>query len=169
MPENLLIAVMGHQNSGKSTTWNDLFGDTVKTGKWCRMLWLNDNESVEVFLISGSPQERQLDVEAILDGKRPRIVLYSLQYVDGVWATYDFFFRNDYSAFVQWLNPGYSDGAAYPDDLELIPRLLGQTTLLSMRDGTAPTETRVQELRECIAGWARPRGLIQEAVVAAIV
>jgi ABC-type multidrug transport system ATPase subunit len=30
MADKLLIAVMGHRDSGKSTTWNTLFGRTVK-------------------------------------------------------------------------------------------------------------------------------------------
>jgi GTPase Era involved in 16S rRNA processing len=35
---NLVVAVLGHRNTGKSTTWNTLFGATVKTGKHERRL-----------------------------------------------------------------------------------------------------------------------------------
>jgi hypothetical protein len=166
MPNNLLVAVVGHRNSGKSKTWYDLFGYEVITGKRCRSLSLSSSESVDVFLINGSPQERGRDVEDILQSERPRIVLCSLQYVEGVLATFDFFFRNDYSAFVQWLNPGHRDDARYADNLQLIPHLLAEPTCISMRDGKAPTESRVQELKEYIGGWARPRRLVHEAIEA---
>ena len=57
--EKLLIAVLGNRNSGKSHTWNTLFGSTVRTGKEERRLYFNDCEYVNVFLVSGSPEERE--------------------------------------------------------------------------------------------------------------
>lgn len=60
MRNNLLVGVLGHRNSGKSRTWNVLFGSTVKTGTLMRHLFLTETEYVEVFLVSGSPEEREI-------------------------------------------------------------------------------------------------------------
>src|SRR5690242_5861821 len=100
MTENLLVAVMGHRNSGKSTTWYELFGRTVRTGKEPRDLDLGGGESVEVFVVSGSPEERKEYVGDLLNGETPRVVLCSLQYRDDVWESYRYFFERDYQAIV---------------------------------------------------------------------
>ncbi len=54
MTKRLFVGVLGHRNSGKSTTWNTLFGTTVRTGKYPRTLELYGGECVDVFIISGS-------------------------------------------------------------------------------------------------------------------
>ena len=60
MADRLFVAVIGSRNSGKSTTWNTLFGHEVRTGKESRRLWLDDDgHTAEVFLISGSNEERK--------------------------------------------------------------------------------------------------------------
>lgn len=157
----LLIAVLGHRDSGKTTTWNSLFGTTVKTGKTLRKLYLNGNEYVYVFLISGSPQERNKYVEDLITVEKPAIVLCSTQYRAEVIETYDYFKDNEYSIFVHWLNPGYNDqNSAYFDSLGLIPRLLGNGATLAIRNGKEDSSFRVQELKEYIYGWAKYRGLI---------
>jgi hypothetical protein len=164
MPEKLLVAVMGHKNSGKTHTWNELFGRVVHTGKSARELKFGNGEAVEVFVVSGSPQERGEYVEDLLNGTTPMIVLCSLQYHDEVWQSYRFFFDHGYHAFVQWLNPGWNDGGEpYADHLGLVPRLLAKPTVLGVRNGQVNPRARVTELRDYIAGWARPRGLIFDA------
>ncbi len=123
MAENLLVAVMGNRNSGKTTTWNRLFGKTVRTGKEARNLDLGSGEFVEVFLVSGSPEERHEYVGDLLNEEAPRIVLCSLQYREGVWDSYSYFFDLNYFAFIHWLNPGHSDdGTPGADYLGLVPR-----------------------------------------------
>ena len=107
--ENLVITIIGHRNSGKSTTWNDLFGRTVRTGPGLRKLFLNSKEFVEVFLVSGSPEERDLYVGDIVGNLKPRIILCSMQYRQDVIITIDFFLKNDYAIYCQWFNPGFSD------------------------------------------------------------
>ena len=49
MSKNLLVSVLGNRKSGKSHTWNTLFGKTVRTGGEVRKLYLSDTEYVEVF------------------------------------------------------------------------------------------------------------------------
>ncbi len=80
MANNLVVAVLGNRNSGKSRTWNSLFrkGRSVKTGPRMRKLFLTDTQYVEVFLVSGSPEERKLYVGDIIGDLKPRIVLCSM-------------------------------------------------------------------------------------------
>jgi hypothetical protein len=160
MADHLLVAILGNRHSGKSTTWNRLFDKTVKTGEYPRDLYLNCAQSVEVFLISGSPEERELAVGDILPEPPPQIILCSTQYRQDVTETFDYFFGKGYEVFVQWLNPGYSDGSAYQDSLALRDYLLNKGATLQVRDGRIDPAPRVRELRQFILGWAKHRDLI---------
>ena len=106
MTDKLLVAAMGHRNSGKSTTWNTLFGSEVRTGTKVRTLEVGKGEAIKVFVVSGSPEERDTYVGDLLKNQTPTIVLCSLQYRDGVWDSFSFFFEHEYQAMIQWLNPG---------------------------------------------------------------
>ncbi|MFZ6731198.1 hypothetical protein ACO0LG_04660 [Undibacterium sp. Ji42W] len=161
MADRLVIAVLGNRNSGKSTTWNTLFNATVKTGDYERPLYLNDAESVNVFLISGSPEERDIEVNKLLPDPLPKIVLCSTQYRADVQDTYNFFFRNGYEVIVQWLNPGYRDRDSYEDNLALQAFLLSKGATLQVRDATINPTLRVKELRQFILGWAKYRNLVR--------
>lgn len=160
--ERLLVAVVGNRNSGKSHTWNALFGRTVKTGRDERDCPLGNNKSVKVFLVSGSPQERGEYVDHIIQGE-PRIVLCSLQYINGVQDSFEYFFRRGFSAFVHWLNPGFCDLNATVDCLRLIPYLLKANSSIGVRNGKEAicirhvdkvnATNRVEEMRDFIRGW----------------
>ena len=158
--DRLFVAVLGHRHAGKSRTWNTLFGGGVHTGRYARRLELLPGECVEVFLVSGSPEERGLYAGDIITDPSCRIVLCSMQYVEHVSKTIEYVRDNGFKLFVQWLNPGYSDPTAYWDDLGLTARLLSMPSALSIRTGKTPPEPRVQELREVIYGWAKYRRLI---------
>lgn len=157
--DRLLVAVLGNQNAGKSHTWNTLFGRDVRTGKEQRPLEVAKSTYVDVFLASGSPEERKLYVGDIIADKSARIVLCSIQYADAARQTVDYFLTNGFSLCVQWLNPGYSDPSRYPDYLGLAAYLLYQGSVVAVRDGQSDSESRVQEVREFIHGWAATRGL----------
>jgi len=159
MKDRLFVGVMGNRNSGKSTTWNTLFGATVRTGTNTRTLTLYGGECVEVFLISGSPEERQLYAGEILDDQTCQIVLCSIQYVEQVKDTLNYVIDNEFDLFIQWLNPGRHDVGEYFDRLGLEPWLVGQGATVSMRDGKVPPADRTEELRQFIHGWAKRRGL----------
>jgi hypothetical protein len=161
MRDRLFVAVLGNRNSGKSTTWNRLFEATVKTGKIQRSLHLNCAQTVDVFLINGSPQERGVNVKDVLVNPLPQIVLCSTQYNANVNATFNFFFANGYDVFVQWLNPGYGDVTSYQDALGLKDYLLNKGATLQVRDGNVDPLHRVQELRQFILGWAKYRDLVR--------
>ncbi len=160
MTDRLLVAVLGNRNSGKSTTWNRLFDATVKTGKYQRQLYLNKAQYVNVFLISGSPEEREIEVGELLPDPLPQIVLCSTQYRDDVTETYDHFFRRGYDVLVQWLNPGHGDESDYRDDLDIRDFLLSRGATLQLRDGRGDPARRVRELREFILGWASHRDIV---------
>lgn len=158
----LAVSVLGNRNSGKSTTWNNLFGRTVRTGTEIRRLYLREREYVEVFLVSGSPEERETYVGKIIGELRPRIVLCSMQYRSDVTQTIQFFSDNNYLIFCHWLNPGYSDPneMATPDDLELMKYLLSLDSVVGIRNGKSEIASRVNEIRDFIYGWASSRNLI---------
>jgi len=160
-PERLLVGVIGNRNAGKTHTWNTLFGSVVRTGTRSRHLILRPGEAVEVFLISGSPEERERPVEDIIGDQNSRIVLCSMQYVEGVERTLNHFIDNGFSLFIQWPNPGRSDRHAIDDHLSLMnPLLETRRSVVSIRDGRINADRRVNEMREFIYGWALYRDLI---------
>ena len=126
MSDRIVIALLGNRHAGKSETWNILFGSTVRTGRHPRPLYLNRCEYVEVFLVSGSPEERGTYVGDIVTAENPRIVLCSMQYGYSVTETINYFLNTGYSMFVQWLNPGYSDPDRVDDEFGIIEYLLDQ-------------------------------------------
>ena len=162
MKTNLVIGVIGHRNSGKSTTWYELFEYNVRTGSNIRKLYLTETEYVEIFLVSGSPEEREIYVGDIIGNKKPRIVLCSMQYISDVTDTLNFFVDNDYFLNMQWLNPGFSDQnfVAHSDYLGIANRILALDSTLSIRNGKENPLDRVQEIKDYIYGWANSRHLI---------
>lgn len=159
MGDRLFVGILGNRNSGKSTTWNTLFNSTVRTGKNSRTLTLYGGECVEVFLISGSPEERQLYAGDILEKQNCRIILCSIQYTETVRRTLDYVVENKFDIFVQWLNPGHSDAGENYDRLGLFPWLVGHEATVAMRDGKSQPQQRSDELRQFIYGWAKARNL----------
>lgn len=112
-----------------------------------------------MFLISGSPEERQLYVGDILANQKCRIILCSIQYTETVRRTLDYVVENQFDIFVQWLNPGYSDAGESYDRLGLLPWLIGHEASVSMRDGKTAPRGRTEELRQFIYGWAKAQNL----------
>lgn len=163
MQDRLLIGVLGNRNSGKSHTWNTLFGRPVRTGRWARPLELRPGESVDVFLISGSPEERELYVGDILTDDNCSIVLCSMQYRHDVRDTLGYFLDRGFAAYIQWLNPGYNDPDTVQDDLELRDDFLSAQSTFSIRDGRIDPAPRVGDIREFIYGWAVFRDLINHS------
>ena len=157
--DRLLISVLGNRNAGKSRTWNTLFGRTVRTGKEERVLEVAKNVFVDVFLASGSPEERDLYVGDILKNSKARIVLCSVQYIPGATRTFDYFINAGFNIYVHWINPGYHDSGPAPDSLGLLNNLLYRQAIVAIRDGKVPADSRARELREFIHGWAHSRGL----------
>lgn len=159
MGERLFVGVLGNRNAGKSTTWNTLFGARVRTGQNTRTLNLYGGEGTEVFLISGSPEERKLYAGDILANNNCRIILCSIQYTEIVRQTLEYVVDDQFDIFVQWLNPGHSDAGETYDRLGLFPWLIGHEASVSLRSGKKAPLGRTEELRQFIYGWAKARNL----------
>jgi hypothetical protein len=157
--ERLFVGVLGHRNSGKTKTWDTLFRRKVRTGTSPRTLRLNEGACAEVFLISGSPEERDLYAGDLLANQTCRIILCSMQYIDAVRGTLDYVVDEGFDFHVQWLNPGWKDEGYVPDSLGLMPWLLHHGATVAIRDGQAAPGPRVEEIRETVQGWAVARSL----------
>lgn len=164
MNANLLVSVLGNRNSGKSHTWNTMFGQTVRTGNKLRRLYLTESEYVEVFLVSGSAEERKKPIGDIMTLDKPRIALCSMQYSADVTDTIENFVERDYFLFVHWLNPGHKDHDSMPDTLNLIQTPLSYDSLVGVRNGQVDAISRVQEMRSFIYGWAKDKGLLHYTI-----
>ena len=99
--DRLFIGVLGHRKAGKSTTWNTLFRRTVKTGKAPRPLRLNGGACVDVFLVSGSHEERNLYAGDVLANQDCRIILCSMQYIEAVRQTLEYVVDEGFDFHVQ--------------------------------------------------------------------
>jgi hypothetical protein len=161
--QNLVVTVLGNRNSGKSSTWNHIFEHTVKTGSNIRRLYLSPKEYVNVFLVSGSPEERELYVGDIIASANPRIVLCSVQYRTDVHQTIQYFNDNNYLIYCQWLNPGYHDSndTMSFDGLGLLNYITSLGGIVCVRSGKNDLTSRCEELESFIYGWAYYRDLIQ--------
>jgi hypothetical protein len=160
--EKLLVSIIGKRNSGKSSTWNLLFGRTVKTGTKLKKLYLSEKEYVNVFLVSGSPEERETYVGELITVNNPAIVLCSMQYRKDVTQTIDYFADKNYKINSYWLNPGFNDQNDLPqfDTFGVFNYLFGLNSSFGIRNGKIDLNNRVQEIRENIYGWAKYRDLI---------
>ena len=162
MSDRLFVAVIGSRNSGKSTTWNTLFDRNVRTGSKPHRLNLGGGRSTEVFLVSGSFEERDLYAGEVLDDTDCRIVLCSVQYTEEANSTWEYVFSKKFQIYAQWLNPGH-DGNEHWDRLGLVNILMQHDALFSIRNGRAGAQNlryRVEEIRQFIDGWATARGLV---------
>src|SRR5438067_1660107 len=106
----LAVCVLGTRNAGKTETWKTLFRQNdIRTGSQLRKLQLTRGSCVDVFLISGSPQERPKTIETMLGTQLPDIILCSVQYHSNAPNTFRFLLDHDYHLIVHRLNPGYQD------------------------------------------------------------
>ncbi len=164
MEAKLMIGILGSAKSGKTHTWNLLFGkQNVKTGKKTRRLYFDENTWVDVFLISRSAQKRKMDVKSILKGKDPEIILCSMQYAKKLSQTLKHFVDGGYFMYIHWLNPGYNDKHDFPlfFDSDLVDYILSVPGMMGVRNAKGDAAERVQEIRDFLYGWAAGRGLLK--------
>lgn len=151
MERKLLIGVLGNEGSGKSTTWNNLFGHTVHTGKNLRKLIIN-GVAIPVFLINESPLERKTKLEYILPENNPDIVISSFLYHKDVKSNFEYYAKHGYDIYVQWLNPGFSDQndkALFYND-GIVNFLLSIGATVSVKNGKELPDYRVTEIKNYI-------------------
>jgi hypothetical protein len=160
MADKLVVVILGNRNAGKSSTWYELFGEKVRTGQSMRKLSLTKSQYIEdVFLVNGSPEERDEPIEELIGDREPTVVLCSTQYIVGN-KTLQYFIEGGYDLYVQWLNPGFEDQQQYGDTLGFVDLLLSAGATVTQRDGRMPTRERVKEIRQFVFGWASARNLI---------
>lgn len=187
MSERLLIAMVGTQDSGKSRTWVELFEKfskidsgfiarngfmadkfsvkNVKTKNKVYKLKLTDTKFVEIFLISGSPEERAIPVKNMIANydkfKQANIVLCSIQYADNMLneeTTLNYFISEGYHIYIHWLNPGIN-GKKFDENCDLINQIQHKdNAVLEIHEVEKDVfEPRIQPIIDYIYDWAIPR------------
>lgn len=162
--DKLVVGLLGHRNAGKTKTWYELFGNKVKTGKKTKKLHLTPEEYADVFLVSQSPEERKISIDAIIGKAGPDIVLCSMQYTPEVMLTIDYFHTNGYAMYIQWLNPGHNDPGdePYGDYHGVAHQILFRRGMIAIRNSKTDVTNRVQEIREFIYSWVTARNLLRK-------
>lgn len=156
----LAVIVLGNRDSGKSYTWNSLFNRKVRSGyKWLNIF---DEHCIELFLISGSPQERGKTIEEILKGDKPDILLSSIQYCFESFNSFDYLINSDYKIYCYWLNPGYEDKCDLKfDNHGVINFLLSKNATITITDANSLVQPRIEEIKRVILSWALSKGMIK--------
>lgn len=164
--------VLGASNSGKSHTWQNLFGHKVYSNPVSPLeLDLGDGEVVDVVLRNSSCEESDERIEDRLpeddEGNVlwPSILLLAVQYprreraVDRIKPTETLktLLDNGYELYVQWLNPGY-DQQRYTDDKEIVAWLRQREVTVDDLDSGMVRE-RTDKMRDIIRDWAKANGL----------
>jgi hypothetical protein len=162
MKDKLVILVMGNRNSGKSYTWDALFGKKVNTSRTLKRLYFNDWEYIEVYLVSASPKERKKYVDDLIKVTDPKIVLCSEQYVETAKETINYFSKKGYFIYMHRLNPGIDDKRKQKkDELGILDCVLNQqNSLVGIRNAKINRVDRIREISDFLYGWANLRGLI---------
>jgi len=164
----LAIVALGNRNSGKSSTWYELFGRTIRTGVKrlsvadTKMLVHVRNSSFEeygdeiekyfeVFVRNASFEEYGDEVDEYFGEHIPEIVFCSVQYKEKGIRTISWFRDHGYYIYIQWLNPGHRDAAEYTDDLNFESTFApyGQFHKVSGKDRV----DRIVAIREFLKNW----------------
>lgn len=167
--KKLFVVVLGEQNSGKSFTWETLFGRKIQKGK--KFLNLNDDLQAKVYIFVSSPQENLWTKERFLKEFKiansvANIILCSLQtHLTGnmnkrnvvtAREVLEIANRNEYDIFMQWLNPGRRSGIDNQRDVERqIITLTEIDSVIGMKkeDARNQAEIRAEKLKVIILGW----------------
>jgi hypothetical protein len=65
--------------------------------------------------------------------------------------------------YLHWLNPGFKEPNDIPlfYDSDLMDYILSVPSVLGVRNGKLNAQSRVDEIRDYLYGWAKSRGLIR--------
>lgn len=159
--DKLVAVVLGNSNSGKTTTWNRLFKQKVRTSNRPRRLVVKTNSCIEVFLVNGSAEERNEDIETIIDvNVNVRIILCSIQYRQDCVKTIDFLHNSDFEFYVHWLNPGYKDDSEYQDHLGIVRYLRKYDARIEKYNAKINPDDRVDQMRNYLYKWSNAQGIL---------
>lgn len=169
--QKLAIIALGKQNAGKSNTWYELFGKTIRTG-WKRLV-LNmqpaevyvrnssyeeagSNIEEDVFVRNSSFEEWGDEIEDYFGADDlPDIMFCSVQYIEKGLRTITWFRDNGYYLYIQWLNPGYYGKAEYDDTLGFEHTFSKHGTFVKCT-GKEKTE-RAEQIRQFLVDWVSRR------------
>jgi hypothetical protein len=159
----LAVVILGKRNSGKSSTWYEMFGRTIRTG-WKRLknteVYVRNSSYEEagdeieddVFVRNASFEEWGDEAEDYFDKNAlPKIIFCSVQYTEKGIRTINWFKDNGYYLYVQWLNPGYYYKDEYSDFLEF-EKKFGSHGKFTKHSGEEKTG-RVAEIIEFLRIW----------------
>lgn len=171
--QKLFVAVIGEQRSGKSVTWEALFGKRVQKGK--KTLVLNEYLQTSVFVFVSSPQENywtkeKFQTEFNRTNQQSRIILCSLQShptgnminrrVVTKEEVLDTAKDNGYDIFIYWLNPGFRTGLDRHQNIEHeIMNLTERKAVIGFKkfDARNQPSIRAEYIRKMILGWIQSR------------
>ena len=167
--QKLAIIALGKSNSGKSNTWYEIFGRTIRTG-WKRLYFESKMQEVfvrnasfeeagdeiakDIFVRNASFEEYGDEVEDFFDwAELPDIVFCSVQYIEKGIRTINWFKDNGYFLYIQWLNPGYRYENKYPDFLGFEAKFKDYGFFVQ-HTGKEKTK-RVEEIKQFLGQWIK--------------
>ena len=171
--KKLFVVILGEPKSGKSSTWEALFGRRIQKGK--KILNLNKYLQTTIYIFVSSPQENYWTKERFLKefkiaDSKSNIVLCSLQTnltgnmnrrnVVTKEDVLEIANKNGYDIFIQWLNPGCKSGEDIHTDVEhQIIRLTETASVIGMKkeDARNQKEIRAEKIRTIMLGWILSR------------
>lgn len=162
----LAVIVLGRPNSGKSKTWYEIFKRVIRTG-W-KKLTISKSEitvfvknssfeemgeeiKVDVFIRNASFEEYGDEANDFFDKKSPEIIFCSVQYTKKGIRTIDWFVKNGYYLYIQWINPGYTHKKEYSDFLNF-KNQFEQFGEFHKRTGKE-VNVRANEIKQFIVNW----------------
>ena len=113
--KKIAIIALGKPNSGKSSTWYEIFERRIYTGY--KILKLK-NFQLNIYVQNTSFEENKGKIsESPISKEFPSIVFCSVQYNEEGINTIEWFQKEEYYLYIQWLNPGYKYDDSYEDFL----------------------------------------------------
>jgi hypothetical protein len=159
----LAVIALGKRNSGKSNTWYEIFGRTIRTG-WKHLnnakIYVRNSSYEEagdeieddVFVRNASFEEWGDEAEDYFDKNAlPKTIFCSVQYTEKGIRTINWFKDNGYYLYIQWLNPGYYYQEEYSDFLEF-ENFFGPYGKFTKHSGKEKTG-RVGEIIDFLHTW----------------
>lgn len=165
--KKLAIIILGNRDSGKSNTFYELFGRRIKTG-WKKLplegkyieTFIKNSSFEEtgqkiddnIFVRNGSFEEMGDNIETDPNiNQFPSIIFCAVQYIEKGLSTIEYFRKNGYYLYIQWLNPGYKDKQEYADYLKFEEKFSSAGKFYKV-SGKEKTE-RVEQLKQFLINW----------------
>jgi hypothetical protein len=165
--KKLAVLILGNRNSGKSNTFYDFFGRTIRTGykrfklegkelgvfvKNSSFEEMGQTIDDDIFVRNASFEEWGDEAEDYFDlNNLPKLVFCAVQYKEKGLKTIEYFKKQGYYLYIQWLNPGFKDSQEYKDFLKFEENFskYGEFHKVSGREKF----NRVNEIKQFLVDW----------------